>query len=474
MKLFLRNISFFAIHLFIFSKLTAQDKYQVYVINNSDFKIICEPRAEKGGGIYTKYTTSLNNWQKYLFGIEQNKSPFPKGVEGTIRFKLDDLKFSGYAEVYFNNPVIGSSSFSITHVDWPFTVEQVDANTNIDVLHKTYDVAAVKIKVDTTNYGKSIPGKFKVSGKITPVTSKANDNNNAKKKPPQAKNDDDDNDDDENDDADKKESKKEAVNPTKFPAGETDYSCHTISITGPDDYNVVLYYDQDERLTQIAGIDADEGPKNIKLIMDKKRPFPVPAGQKGFQWNSSAADNYMLTTTGTDENDQTIQFRFNKEGKIVSMQHSHNDGSTKNVKYYYDDNGDLASMDWEGTMSSGVTDKGVLKGVFDAGKPDVIMKGGPMLFLVESAWQMFPMTNSHRIISFSYTQTIHSPERKIELDNKDADGNPVFKTIPEKNITQTITRNFSYTYDNIGRPASVTVKGQGRSRTYKIVYNNCK
>lgn len=155
--------------LLLLTRVSAQDKYQVYVINNSNFSVICEGMPEKGGGVFSKYTPVLKPHKEFLFGIEPNKSLLPKGVEGVIKFRLPDLKYTGYGAVYFNNPVVGKAEFKITNTEWPFTVKEIDAEKNIKVVHYTYNTSAIEIIVDTTNYGPANTSGIKVTGKNNPI-----------------------------------------------------------------------------------------------------------------------------------------------------------------------------------------------------------------------------------------------------------------------------------------------------------------
>ena len=128
------------------------DFFQLYVINASKFDIICEGMPEKGEGIFTKYTPTLKAGQKFLFGIEKSKGILPKGVEGDILFRLGIPKLSGFARLHFNHPQVGNSELIISDnsINWPFTIERLDPESNIDVLHNTYDAYAIRITVDTT------------------------------------------------------------------------------------------------------------------------------------------------------------------------------------------------------------------------------------------------------------------------------------------------------------------------------------
>jgi hypothetical protein len=117
----------------------------------------------EGEGIFSKYTSALKAGQKFLFGVEKSSKSLPKGVEGDITFRLGIPKVSGFAKVHFNNPVAGNSELIISDnsINWPFTIERLDPNKDIGVLHNTYDSYVIRIKVDTTGLD---------SQKITPLT----------------------------------------------------------------------------------------------------------------------------------------------------------------------------------------------------------------------------------------------------------------------------------------------------------------
>lgn len=250
--------------------------------------------------------------------------------------------------------------------------------------------------------------------------------------------------------------------------------CRKISIVDGDEV-ITLQYDKNERLVAITGLDDEEGPKEMKLnTISNGITFPV--AQKGIKWDDNGDGNYIITlgiSGDDDEDERRSMFKINKDGKILSWDIAGED-NFKTTKYIYNNNGDLALMKWEGTFyDTKVTDKGELTATFNTARPDVIMKGGPMLFLVTTRWLKLPMTNSHLITGYSYKQTIHVPERKIELDQKSADGQPMFKIEPEKNITNVITKSFSYTWDDKGRVSSVTISGKGNTKKIQITYSDC-
>ncbi|MBS1920866.1 MAG: hypothetical protein JST17_11485 [Bacteroidetes bacterium] len=253
----------------------------------------------------------------------------------------------------------------------------------------------------------------------------------------------------------------------------TTAQCTKITVSGEGDV-VTLQFDKNEKLIAITGLDEDEGSKSIKFITGPSG-LPLPVKQKGVKWDDNGDGSFIITMNEGDEDaDRNSMFKISKEGKIINWDLA-GEESFKTTKYVYDKNGDLALMKWEGTMyDTKVTDKGELTATFNTAKPDVIMKGGPMLFLVTTRWLMLPMTNSHLITGFSYKQTIHVPERKIELDEKGPDKQPLFKIEPEKNLINNITRSFSYTWDEYGRIESVTVTGKGTNKKFKFTYSDCK
>ncbi len=250
--------------------------------------------------------------------------------------------------------------------------------------------------------------------------------------------------------------------------------CSKISVSGEGDA-ITLQYDKNEKLVSITGLEEDEGPQMIKFTTGSSG-LPLPVQQKGIKWDDNGDGNYIVIMGGGEEEGESRSiFKINKEAKIITWD-MEGDESIKTTTYTYDNNGDLSLMKWEGTMlDTKVTDKGELTATFNTARPDAIMKGGPMLFLASVRWLKLPMTNSHLITGYSYKQTIHVPERKIELDEKGPDKQPLFKIEPEKNITHNITRSFSYTWDEFGRVESVTVSGSGGSnKKFKFVYADCK
>lgn len=260
--------------------------------------------------------------------------------------------------------------------------------------------------------------------------------------------------------------------------GSAVYSqCSQINIIGGEN-PVILQFDGNGRLTSISGTDEEEGGKTIRFTNVNGISLPV-TGQNGIRWIPNGDGNYIITMSEKnqeDEDDETYvssDFKINGQGKLVSWVVTL-EGGLKTTKYTYNASGDLVKMSWEGMMTdTKVTDKGELTATFNTAKPDIIMKGGPLVCLATVAWLVFPMTNSHQITSYTYNQTIHVPETEQEIgqDNK---GNPINKTIPAKDIKNVITRNFTYTYDAKGNPASVTVSGKGiKSTTFRITYTGC-
>lgn len=251
--------------------------------------------------------------------------------------------------------------------------------------------------------------------------------------------------------------------------------CSKISVSGEGDV-IILQYDNTGKLIAITGLEEDEGPQTIKFTTGSSG-LPLPVQQKGIKWGDNGDGNYIISMgSGDDDDDESRStFKVSKEGKIITWDLV-GEGNFKTTKYIYDNNGDLAVMKWEGTVyDTKVTDKGELTATFNTARPDAIMKGGPMLFLASVRWLKLPMTNNHLITGYSYKQTIHVPERKIELDEKGPDKQPLFKIEPEKDITHNITRSFSYTWDEFGRVESVTVSGSGGSnKKFKFVYADCK
>jgi hypothetical protein len=251
--------------------------------------------------------------------------------------------------------------------------------------------------------------------------------------------------------------------------------CNKITITGPDKYNVVLEYDKNDRLISYTGTDEDEGPQRFEFTTNADGLTLPVAGNNGVKGVQTVGGNVILVmgdAGGDDDEGKSNEFKISKEGKILSWIITEK-GGLKTTSYTYNKDGDLSKMIWDGNFTdTKVSDHGELTATFNAAKPSVIMKGGPMLFMVGAAWQMFPMTNSHLITGLTYTQTIHMPARTIETDKKDSDGKYIVKTIPEKNAKNTISRSFTYTWDSLGRPASISVSGGGPARTYKISYCN--
>lgn len=124
--------------------------FSIYVENKSGFDFICEGMPKKGEGVFTKYTPTLKKQQRFAFIIESNKNILPKGVEGTIRFRLNDPKYDGYVEVYFNNPIIGSPEFKLNVISFPFGAEEFPIGQINDVVALPEKAVAIRIYVDTT------------------------------------------------------------------------------------------------------------------------------------------------------------------------------------------------------------------------------------------------------------------------------------------------------------------------------------
>ena len=248
--------------------------------------------------------------------------------------------------------------------------------------------------------------------------------------------------------------------------------CTQVNIIGGEN-PLLIQYDGNGRLTSISGTDEEEGAKTIRFEVNKGLVLPQK-GQKSIGWADNG-DGTIIITMGDGDDDESMhnQIKINKDGKIIYWVLAQ-EGGLKTTNYTYDKNGDLLKMTWGGGMDdTKVTDKGELVATFNTAKPDIIMKGAPMVFLAEMPWQMFPMTNSHQITRFTYNQTIHIPESK-EVTGYDKQGNEIYKMIPAKDIKNVITRNFSYGYDGSGRPSSITVTGSGiKSTNFKITYTSC-
>lgn len=257
----------------------------------------------------------------------------------------------------------------------------------------------------------------------------------------------------------------------------THAQCSQINIINGNDNPIILQYDGSGHLITIAGTDEEEGAYTIKLSVQKG--LSLPSGGHKKMTTADNGDGNFLITGSEGEGDEEVrnQFKVNKEGKLLTWDQSQDNGF-KTTTYTYDGNGDLLKMTWNGVMNdTKVTDKGELTATFNKAKPDAIMKGAPMIFIVESAWQMIPMTNSHQITSFTYVQTIHMPATKKLAGYQDAHHQvPIYKDVPEKDIKNVITRNFSYTYDAKGRVSSIIITGKGLiggSKTVKITYTDC-
>lgn len=255
----------------------------------------------------------------------------------------------------------------------------------------------------------------------------------------------------------------------------TGYSqCSQINIIGGEN-PVFLQFDGNGRLTSLSGTDEEEGGKTIRFVNSNGISLPEK-GQKGVKWIPNGDGNILITMSENNPDDDdyvSSDFKINKEGKLVSWVVTQ-EGGLKTTSYTYNANGDLVKMSWEGIMTdTKVTDKGELTATFNTARPDVLMKGGPLVCLATVAWLTFPMTNSHQITSYTYTQTIHVPETEKEI-GQDKEGNPIYQKIPAKNIKNVVTRNFTYAYDAQGRPSSVTVSGKGMERsTFRITYTGC-
>lgn len=153
-----------------FHKAGAQ--YSVFVRNASAFTIQSTGNAIKGafskdvnngGGI----TSSLKPGQEFFYNITPSKGTLPKGVEGTVRFTLNDPKFSGFLEIYFNNPLVGSAEFKIVDVLAPFSVKYLDKNKLANWAFADGSSTALEISVDTTRDVKP-PVPWNVSGSQNP------------------------------------------------------------------------------------------------------------------------------------------------------------------------------------------------------------------------------------------------------------------------------------------------------------------
>lgn len=137
----------------MFNRTSAQ--YSVFVRNASTFTIKSTGNAIKGafskdinngGGI----TSSLKPGQQFFYNITPPEGTLPKGVEGTIRFTLYDPKYTGFLEIYFNNPLVGSAEFKVVDVLAPFSVKYLDKNKLDGWAFPEGSSTAIEISVDTT------------------------------------------------------------------------------------------------------------------------------------------------------------------------------------------------------------------------------------------------------------------------------------------------------------------------------------
>ena len=264
---------------------------------------------------------------------------------------------------------------------------------------------------------------------------------------------------------------------TCFVLQKTTAQCSLITIAGK--YQTThINYDKDGRLFMLHGEDKDEdnedaGPHTYYFTTTAAGlTIPAPK-QKEFRGaeNGDGKGNYMLYM---GDEDHKSTFKIDAGGKLVYWDYlltEDNESSLKQTNYTYDTHGNLLKMSWKGKLHK-ATDEGELTATFNLSKPDVPMRGGAMRFLIEMPWLLFPMTNSNQITGWSYTQTIVIPEQKIVTGTDKTTGADIIKTIPEKKMTHTISRSFSYTYNAGGEVTAIIVTHSGKSDKYTVTYSN--
>lgn len=130
-----------------------KDDYEILVYNSSKFTIKCEPLCEEKEGDFAASTSILDAGKSFLFRVQKSAGGIlPRGVEGSITFRLLNKNYSGAVQVHFNHPAVGSPSFEIGTSDWPIMVVPM---TDPEVaLHGpgrfVAPVSYVKIIVDTS------------------------------------------------------------------------------------------------------------------------------------------------------------------------------------------------------------------------------------------------------------------------------------------------------------------------------------
>jgi len=133
----------------------AHQKFTVEVGNSSLFDLQAEPLPDEGQGYFMKYTTPLRKGKSFRYECENPNAM--KGVEGHLKFRAYNNEVSGWIDIYFDNPAVGSMKYEVKS-DWPFMVTQV-----IPFAEKRIPNLWLEITADTAHYG-GVKSGIKVSG----------------------------------------------------------------------------------------------------------------------------------------------------------------------------------------------------------------------------------------------------------------------------------------------------------------------
>jgi len=266
--------------------------------------------------------------------------------------------------------------------------------------------------------------------------------------------------------------------------------CNLVTIKGDelanDDVSIKILSNKGGQPYLIYGED-DDGPHKIYCqVTSTGLVLPMTTGnQINIMNNVDGHGSYSIRIGAQEEDRFMNNYKINPTGQITRWElldaddeeledMESNNTSIKNSFYEYDLRGNVNRIKWEGEFQdTHVSDKGELTATYDITKPDVFFKLGTIRFLVEMNWITFPMTNNNLLTSYTYTQTIHLPESKTVI-GQEKDGSDIIKIIPEKNITNNITKKFAYRYDGTGRVIGITVTGDGEPTSFKITYGTAK
>ena len=139
-------------------------EYWIGISNSCPFDLLAEGMPEDGEGIFESYKPVLKKNTSFIYHIK-NANAF-KGVEGHLKFKAYNGEKSGYIDIYFDNPAVGSPSFTISatgaftykHILPPASKRIPNLDLEISLLDSTGEVHPINVTGEgNTTGGAGLP-----------------------------------------------------------------------------------------------------------------------------------------------------------------------------------------------------------------------------------------------------------------------------------------------------------------------------